>query len=271
MTPDRHLPDSDQGSDFGLIETLLWTPENGFALLPEHLARLAASSAALGFRHDEEKVLAALAEIVSGLSPNAATASPLPRSGGGTGRGPFNPELAGADVPPPQPSPASREREQIVALPQRLRVRLVLSRDGSIETSATPIDPIPPETIWRVALAERRFSSADPLLRHKTTRRALYEESLAEAVKRHGADEVLFLNERDELCESARCSLFVPSGDILLTPPLSSGLLAGTLRASLIAEGRAREAVLRLDDLGDEFYLGNSVRGLVRANRLAFP
>jgi Branched-chain amino acid aminotransferase/4-amino-4-deoxychorismate lyase len=143
-----------------------------------------------------------------------------------------------------------------------------LSKNGSLETSATPIDPTPPETVWRVTLAERRFSSADPLLRHKTTRRALYEDALAEAVKRHGADEVLFLNERDELCESARCSLFVPSGDILLTPPLSSGLLAGTLRANLIAEGRAREAVLRLDDLGREFYLGNSVRGLVRASRI---
>ncbi|MBU6527649.1 aminotransferase class IV [Methylocystis sp. MJC1] len=224
---------------------------------------------------------------VSTFVPNDATASPLPSKsaaadfaevdksetsdlsgGGGTGRGPFNPELVAADIPPPQPSPAAREREQTAAPPQRLRVRLVLSRDGSIETSATPIEPVPPETVWRVALAERRFSSADPLLWHKTTRRALYEDALAEAAKRQGADEVLFLNERDELCESARCNLFVPSGDVLLTPPLSSGLLPGTLRASLIAQGRAREAVLRLDDLGREFYLGNSVRGLVRAARI---
>ena len=270
MTPDRHSPDSSEAeTDFGLIETLLWTPEGGFALLPEHLARLAASSAALGFRHDGEKVQAALSQIVSDFVPNDATASPLPRSGGGTGRGPCNPELVEADIPPPQPSPALRERGQIVALPQRLRVRLVLSRDGSIETSATPIEPVPPETVWRVALAEPRFSSADPLLQHKTTRRALYEDALAEAAKHQGADEVLFLNERDELCESARCSLFVPCGDILLTPPLSSGLLAGTLRARLIAQGRAREAVLRPDDLGREFYLGNSVRGLVRARRIA--
>jgi len=147
----------------------------------------------------------------------------------------------------------------------RLRVRLVLSRDGAIETSLTPIDPVPPETTWRVAIAQRRFSSADPLLRHKTTRRALYEDELAAATERRGADDVIFLNERDELCESARCALFVPRGEALLTPPLSSGLLPGTLRAHLLAEGRAREAILTLDDLAGDFYLGNSVRGIVRA------
>jgi para-aminobenzoate synthetase/4-amino-4-deoxychorismate lyase len=56
----------------------------------------------------------------------------------------------------------------------------------------------------------------------------------------------------------------------LLTPALSSGLLAGTLRADLLASGRAREAVLTINDLeaADAVYLGNSVRGLVRAQRI---
>jgi 4-amino-4-deoxychorismate lyase len=216
---------SDQGAlsdgrenDFGLIETLLWTRDEGFRLLPEHLARLAASSAALGFAHETAQVRGAL---------EAAIAQ---------------------------------------AASDRLRVRLVLARDGTIETSVTPIEPTPPDAVWRVALAERRFSSADPLLRHKTTRRALYEDALAEAAQRCGADEVLFLNERDELCEAARCNLFVPASGTLLTPPLSCGLLSGTLRAALIAQGRARESIVRLDNIsGREFFLGNSVRGLVRA------
>jgi len=216
---------SDQGAlsdgrehDFGLIETLLYTRDEGFRLLPEHLARLAASSAALGFAHEAAQVRGAL---------EAAIAQ---------------------------------------AASDRLRVRLVLARDGTIETSAAPIEPIPSDTVWKVAVAERRFSSTDPLLRHKTTRRALYEDALAEATQRCGADEVLFLNERDELCEAARCNLFVRDSEILLTPPLSCGLLPGTLRAALIAQGRARESILRLEDVsGREFFLGNSVRGLVRA------
>lgn len=216
MSDQGPIPDR-RADDFGLIETLLWTRDGGFDLLPEHLARLASSSAALGFAYDEARARAALKAAVGG------------------------------------------------AVDRRLRVRLVLSADGGIETSVTPIDPVPPETVWRVAIAQRRFSSADPLLRHKTTRRAIYEDELAEAMKRCGADEVLFLNEREEVCESARCNIFAPQGDILLTPPLSCGLLPGTLRARLLADGRAREAFLRLADLPAEFYLGNSVRGLVRA------
>lgn len=216
MSDQGPIPDR-RADDFRLIETLLWTPDAGFDLLPEHLARLAASSAALGFAHDEEKARAAL--------DRAVAANPAPH----------------------------------------LRVRLVLSRDGAIETSATAIDPVPEGTVWRVVLARPRFSSAAPLLRHKTTRRALYEDELARAMKEQAAGEVLFLNERDELCESARCNLFVPEGEILLTPPLASGLLPGTLRAHLLAQGRAREAVLRVSDLPGTFFLGNSVRGLVAA------
>jgi branched-subunit amino acid aminotransferase/4-amino-4-deoxychorismate lyase len=263
MSHQGPLPDRD--ADFGLIETLLWTPEGGYALLPEHLARLAASSAALGFAHDEGRVAAALAEIVETI-PHDASASPLRERGGGTGRGRFSPGPEDSATPPPHPFPASRERAQDAVSPARLRVRLVLSRDGRVETTVTPIEPTPPETLWRVAIADTRFSSADSFLRHKTTRRALYEDELARAQK-SGADEVLFLNERDELCESARCNLFVPDGDVLLTPPLASGLLPGTLRARLLAEGRARECLLRLADLPGRFFLGNSVRGLTAAER----
>ncbi len=147
---------------------------------------------------------------------------------------------------------------------QALRVRLVLRRDGFLDASAAPYAPEPPDKIWRVAIAPARFDSRDPLLRHKTTRRALYEDALAAS----GADEVLFLNERDEICEGARTNLFVERDGVLLTPPLACGLLPGVFREHLLAQGRAREAVLRLADLSGDFFLGNSLRGLLRA-RLA--
>jgi branched-subunit amino acid aminotransferase/4-amino-4-deoxychorismate lyase len=209
--PDRRV------SDFGLIETLLWTREEGFFLLAEHLERLRRSSARLGFRCDETRVVEALiTHAVEGIT---------------------EPET------------------------EYLRVRIVLSADGAIESSATRIEPVPENAVWTVAVAERRFLSTEPLLRHKTTRRELYEIELA----RSNADEVLFLNERDEVCEGARANVFLAREGVLLTPPLSSGLLPGTLRAHLLREGRAREAVLRLADFeGAEFYMGNSVRGLVR-------
>ncbi|WP_442756526.1 aminotransferase class IV [Methylocystis sp. JAN1] len=245
MSDQSPLPDGSE--DFGLIETLLWTREGGYALLPEHLARLAASSAALGFRHDEEKVKSALQSAVPALADDASPSPRLRGEGRGEGQSALTP-------PASHPDPA-----------ERLRVRLVLSRDGAVEVTKTPVGPVPPETVWRVTLAARRFDSSNPLLRHKTTRRALYEEELARAVQRSGADEVLFLNERGELCESARCNLFVPAEGGLLTPPLSCGLLAGTLRAALLRQGCAEERVLGFADLPRDFYLGNSVRGLIRS------
>ena len=142
-----------------------------------------------------------------------------------------------------------------------LRVRLVLQSNGEIVASAAPFEREPESKIWRVALAETRFDSRDPLLRHKITRRALYEDALARA----GADEVIFLNERDEVCEGARTNVFVLREGLLLTPPVSSGLLPGVLRADLLGQGRAKETVLELDDLRGGFSLGNSLRGLFAA------
>jgi len=86
-------------------------------------------------------------------------------------------------------------------------------------------------------------------------------------------DEVVFLNERGELTEGSFTNVFVARNGFLLTPPVSSGLLPGTLRAELLDTGRAREHVLTPADLetADAIYLGNSVRGLVRAEHLSLP
>lgn len=148
----------------------------------------------------------------------------------------------------------------------RLRVRLELRRDGQISSSAAPFVPDPPK-LWRVAVARARLDSANPLLRHKTTRRAVYDDALAAAQAADPrVDEVIFLNERDEVCEGARTNLFLPNKNLLLTPPLDCGLLAGVLRGDLLARGEAREQCLRLDDLRDGFVLGNALRGQFRAS-----
>jgi 4-amino-4-deoxychorismate lyase len=155
-------------------------------------------------------------------------------------------------------------------LDDRLRVRFVLARDGRFETSALPFEETSSETVWRVAVAEARFSSDDPMLLHKTTRRDIYERELAEAKLRCKADEVLFLNERDEVCEGARTNVFLVRDGGLLTPPLACGLLPGTLRAHLLAMGAVRESLLRREDFADEeFLMGNSLRGLTRARLIA--
>ncbi|MFO1187134.1 MAG: aminotransferase class IV [Alphaproteobacteria bacterium] len=139
----------------------------------------------------------------------------------------------------------------------------MVAEDGSTEIKAEPLADTP--SGWTAVIAEGRIDSADIFRAHKTTRRGLHEEAFAEAAG-HGFDEALFANERGEFAEGSRTNLFLEREGVLLTPPVSSGaLLPGCLRAELIEEGRAREAVLTPDDLADgTLYLGNSLRGLVR-------
>ncbi len=142
-------------------------------------------------------------------------------------------------------------------------VRLLLSANGEFTLTSRPV-PCPDRNRQiSFVISDKRVDSREPLLAHKTTRRQLFDSEWAAASAAHGAGDVLFLNERDECTEGARSNLFIEREGKLLTPPLSCGLLPGTLRAHLLDTGRAVEAVLTRSDLDrGKIWLGNSVRGL---------
>ena len=121
-----------------------------------------------------------------------------------------------------------------------------------------PADPV------RCIALPLPVSPGDWRLRHKTTDRAFYEDA-AVVAREHGAHDALLVTDNGLVTESSRANVFVERGDTLATPPLALGLLPGVLRRSLIEDGRAVEGEVRLDDLADGFWLGNSVRGLMRA------
>ena len=141
-----------------------------------------------------------------------------------------------------------------------LRVRLALDEEGRHQISIASLAPNPPH--WTYALSPAATDSGDELLRHKTNWRELYDSEAA----RLKTDEVIFRNQRGELTEGARSNIFVRRGGLLLTPPASSGLLPGILRAELLESGQAKEAVLTEADLSGEVYFGNSLRGLIPAS-----
>ena len=153
---------------------------------------------------------------------------------------------------------------------QRLRVRLTLAENGIPNVTVTELVAGATPAVMRYVVSPTRLNSADPFLYHKTTRRELYDVEWRKYHEEVGADEVIYLNQDGDVAEGSRTSIFVQRGGVLVTPPLSAGLLPGTLRAEFIASGRAVEGCLRLEDLGGDeaCYLGNSVRGLVRAHRL---
>ena len=138
------------------------------------------------------------------------------------------------------------------------RLRLTLDGEGHVVWETFPLPPAKPE--WRVRLASQRLASADPWLTVKSTRRALYDQT--RAALPDGLDELIFQNERGEVCEGTITSLFFDRGQGMRTPPLTSGLLPGVLRAELACP----EEVLRVEDLPRvQLWVGNALRGLIPA------
>ena len=150
------------------------------------------------------------------------------------------------------------------------RVRLALDKSGGIDVRLAPLDPEPAGE--RLAcLAGQEIDSAYPLRGHKTTDRADYDAALTVLAAHPEFFDAVFLNERGEVAEGARSNVFVEREGELLTPPLASGALPGVLRAELLASGSAREATLLPEDLRHGFWLGNSLRGLVRVRLAGAP
>jgi para-aminobenzoate synthetase/4-amino-4-deoxychorismate lyase len=143
------------------------------------------------------------------------------------------------------------------------KLRLLLSSSGALAIESRPLPDASEEPV-EVALAPLPVEPEDFRLRHKTSDRRFYDEAREKA----GTFEVAFVDRDGFVTEGSFTSLFVERGGRLLTPPLKRGLLPGVLREVLIAEGRAEEADLRAEDLADGFFVGNAVRGLMRA-RLA--
>lgn len=144
------------------------------------------------------------------------------------------------------------------------RIRLLASRSGmlAIEIGAAPAAA---QDVWQVALAPLPVDSGDFRLRHKTSDRAFYDAARAAS----GAQEVLFIDAQGYLTEGSFTCLFIERDGLLLTPPLARGLLPSVLRRELIEKGAAIEADLTPADLDDGFLVGNSLRGLIRARRVA--
>jgi 4-amino-4-deoxychorismate lyase len=138
------------------------------------------------------------------------------------------------------------------------RLRLTVDASGDVQVAVSALPAARPQ--WRVGLADVRLASDDPWLRIKSTRRAAYDA--ARAALPDGLDEVIFLNERGEVCDGTITTLFFDRGQGMRTPPLSSGLLPGVLRAEV---GYPEEVLLAEDLPKVRLWVGNALRGLIPA------
>jgi para-aminobenzoate synthetase/4-amino-4-deoxychorismate lyase len=140
------------------------------------------------------------------------------------------------------------------AIDHAQRVRLLLSSEGEFRTERRRHEPFTRPV--SLGLASAPVDDSDPFLFHKTTNRGVYQQRLAS-----GVDDVVLWNSRSEVTESTTANIVIRSGNVLRTPPVESGLLAGTYRAHLLDRKEISEAVVSIDDLrrADRIWLINSV------------
>ena len=122
-----------------------------------------------------------------------------------------------------------------------------------------PLPPWPPTTDVVVVPWPRNERGA--LTGLKTTSYGENVIALAHAAAR-GAGEAIFANTAGRLCEGTGTNVFVGTGGRLLTPPLSSGCLAGVTRALLLEVAGAVEDDMPVSALADadEAFISSTTR-----------
>ncbi len=122
-----------------------------------------------------------------------------------------------------------------------------------------------PGTVWpataRVHLGPWARNAHGALTGLKTTSYAENAKALAVA-HRHGCTEALFRNTAGHLCEGTGTNIFLVVDDVLVTPPLSSGCLAGVTRDLLLELVDVVERDVALDEIevASEAFLSSATR-----------
>ena len=148
------------------------------------------------------------------------------------------------------------------------RLKLGLGPDGRFTVTSGALAALAEPV--KVFVAGEITQADDLFLRHKTSERAHYDAAWREAEARGGFD-CLFFNERGELTEGGRSNVFVMLDGRWCTPPLSSGVLPGIMRAEMLVDPRwnAQERVITQAMLASatQIVVCNSLRGALAATR----
>ena len=140
------------------------------------------------------------------------------------------------------------------------RVRLEVDRDGRCRVRSEALPSGRHDGPQRIVLAAEPVAQDDPFLYHKTTHRDVYDR----ARRRAGAnDDVLLWNGDGLVTETTIANVLIELDGEIFTPPVSAGLLGGTLRRRLLESGEIAERDVHVDELrhGMRLTLINSVRG----------
>lgn len=189
--------------------------------------------------------------------------------------------IAGAEALGIRVDPARVERAMrgLEGQGPRLAIRTTLTRGTGPRGIRPPDDPhvslfataasSSPEIAFaplRLGRTEIRRNDTSPTSRWKTPNYLDAVLALRE-VAPEGFDEVLFLNTKGRVACAGAGNLFAVFGDALVTPPLDDGVLAGIVRAEIIALAGAegltvseRSIAAEEMEAADAVFLTNSLR-----------
>ena len=211
----------------GVFETMLSYPDTGLAFPGDHLRRLRASGAGLAFDvpYDDDTLMQAVKEVVDAEPPGDGCVRVRLTVTGGAG--PLGSDRGGATP--------------------------------TVIVAAGPQKPWPPTSTLAPVPWPRNERGA--LAGLKTTS---YAENVVALNAAHeaGADEALFCDTQGNVCEGTGTNLFAVIDDELVTPPLTTGCLAGVTRAVVIGCYGAEERTFSTEDLSraSEVFLTSTTR-----------
>jgi branched-chain amino acid aminotransferase len=202
-----------------------------------HLARLAGSAAALGFAVDAGEARAAVRALAAAC-PRAAIRTTVTRGAGPRGL-----------RPPAEARPV-------------------------LWASAAPLRPGTVFSSMSLGWSAIRRNETSPAARHKTLG-YLDAVMAAEAAARQGHDEALFLNLQGRVACAGTGNVFAVFGREVVTPPLTEGVLAGIVRAQVLALAprlglvpAERPVTIEALAEAEAVFLTNSLRLIAPARRI---
>ena len=203
---------------FKLIETILWEPVRGYALMKLHMRRLLESAEYFNYRYDQNGIVKKLDNVSEAFD-----------------------------------------------IKQKYRVKLLLDRDGNVETGYSVLGINNTPKI--VTISSKLTDSSDKWLYHKTTNRGLYDYEY-NRYRKLGFFDVIFKNEKGQITECAISNIFIKKGGIYYTPPIECGVLNGVYRRYLLQESKIKikEKIIYPEDLlkADSMLITNAVKGMVK-------
>lgn len=195
----------------GVFETCSVHDGEAFALT-RHLRRLARSAAGLGLKRPDDDVIRGAVRDVLAAAPADTGRLRITYTGG------FGP--------------------------------LGTGREDTAPTLIIAAGPAVPRPVARVVRVDSVRNERSAVAGLKTTSYAENVVALSVAT-RNGADEAVMANTQGELCEGTGSNVFLERDGELLTPPLSSGCLAGITRELLLEWGQEAGMPIREAEAGE--------------------